>query len=198
MKRYVSTILVVIIFIFMGACGSNVENQLLPISAKTIGVAVNETLSAIPYITPTSISTETSEKIEDTPLIPTETTTQLSQLAPLYYELEWVTLGPMDQEMVIDIDGKTNEKVLLSGIAYKAAMPPGKDDFVNRIHNYYYKENMLAEGWIMINGWGGVDGTIIEYFNNSGYFLTVRINNKQPSSIIVWISNWTSIIPIIP
>ena len=195
MKRELGRIIAAGIIIFMVACKSNENNQDSSISVQTIGAAVNATLSAMPSQTQSVPPSATSERLNETKTESTKTNTQFAYTAPLYYELDWDILGSNDQEIVVD--GSTNKKIVLSGTAYQAQMPPGKNDFVNRIRNYYSQNNLSTMGWIMVNGWGGVDGILTEYFNYSGYFLTVRFNNKQPS-IIVWISEYTTVIPTIP
>lgn len=131
-----------------------------------------------------------------TPVPPTSTSTPVQTFAPLYSEITWENLGTSEQEVVVN--QQTNEKITLSGYSFQASMPSEKNDLTNNVYHYYSNENMASMGWILMGGGGGATGILTEFYSETGYFLTIRFTYGQSQSIILWISDETTIIPVLP
>jgi len=75
----------------------------------------------------------------------------------------------------------------LAGYNYQASLPPN-----DNVYAYYSNENMKTMGWMFVGGWGET----AEFYNESGYFLTLSFSHRQ-GSIIIWISDQTAIVPVL-
>lgn len=191
MKKFSLLISIFVLFSLLAGCASNVLLPNVATDADKIETIVAGTLSAIPTVTPAPIPSATHTPF---PLTPTDIPVQI--LAPLYSEVNWENLGSSEQEIVLN--PQTNERITLSGNSFQAPLPSEKNDLVNNVNRYYYEENMANMGWILVSGWGGVSGLLTEFYNEPGYFLTVRFNYEESPSIIVWISDETTIVPVLP
>jgi hypothetical protein len=161
------------------------------VAVQTVFAGTTQTAVAnVPTDTPTGIP----EIIGETPTLPIATNTPVKTLVPLYWEVTWENLGRLEQELLVN--EQTNKRITLSGYAYQAPLPSEKNDLVVNVNTYYSIENLRNMGWMFISGWGGVTGMLTEFYNETGYFLTVRYNAS--SSIVIWISNETTIVPVIP
>lgn len=192
MKNTTALISLFMLFAFFTSCSNDMENQAPVNSAETVAAIVNATLSAMS----TLAFTDTPTPVEETPTALMQTSTPVQTLVPLYWEVIWESLGRSEQELLIN--QQTNERITLSGYTYQAPLPSEKNDLTNNINTYYSSENLLNMGWKFISGWGGVDGMLTEFYNETGYFLMVRTYRGQSSSITVWISDTTTIVPVIP
>jgi hypothetical protein len=196
MKHGVALISLFILLTFSTSCASNIENQTPVISVETVAAIVNATLSAMPTAAPTLAFTDTPTPIEEAPTAPMSTSTSVQILVPLYWEVTWENLGRLEQELLIN--QQTNERIILSGYIYQAPLPSEKNDLTVNVNMYYSNENLLNMGWKFIMGGGGVDGMLTEFYNETGYFLMVRTSRGQSPSITVWISDATTVVPVIP
>jgi hypothetical protein len=196
MKNTIALISVFVLIMLVAACSSNMENQSPDNSAETVAAIVNATPSSVPTTTPTLALTDTSELTEETPTDPIPTSTSTQTLVPLYWEVTWENLGRSEQEILVN--QQTNERITLHGSTFQAPLPSEKNDLVNNVNLYYSNNNMANMGWTFVGGWGGVEGLLTEFYNESGYFLMVKTNRGQSSSITIWISDQTTIVPTIP
>jgi hypothetical protein len=191
MKKFSLLISIFVLFSLLAGCAGNEPLSNVATDANKIETIVAGTLAAIPTLTPAPLPSATHTPIPLTPTgIPVQT------LAPLYSEVTWENLGPSEQEILLN--QQTNEKITLSGNSFQAALPSEKNDLVNNVNLYYYEENMANMGWILVSGWGGATGLLTEFYNETGYFLTVRFNYGESPSIIVWISDETTVVPVLP
>jgi len=196
MRTKITFSLTLLLVVFLVSCSNNTANQEPTISVETVAAIVNATFSAIPTSVPPTFAptlelTPTAKPTEETVTLPTPTNTPTPILVPLYWELTWENLGRSEQE--ISLNAQTNERVMLAGYIYDAPLQS-----TDNVYAYYSNENMANMGWMFVGGAGGTTyGIITEFYNETGYFLTVRITSGQSQSIIVWISDQTDIVPVI-
>ena len=193
MKKYLFLISTVLLFSLLSACANNKPAPNAISDANMVETIVAGTLSAIPSATLTPVPSVPSET-----LIPVQspfTGTPAQTLAPLYSELTWENLGSSEQE--VWVNQQTNERITLSGYAFQALFPSESNDLEN-IFNFYSTENMANMEWVTVGGAGGTEGILTEYYNKTGYFLTIWTHNNQPRLITVWISDETTIVPVVP
>lgn len=203
MKRIIAPISVLLFVMLLISCSNNTADQVSTNSVETIAAIVNATLSAIPTITtalptttPTVELTPATEVIEETSSASIFTDTPIPSLVPLYWELTWENLGRSEQEVLVN--PQTNERTTLSGYLYQAPLPSEKNDLTNNVNSYYSERNMANMDWLFVSGAGGVGSLLAEFYNESGYFLTVTTQYGASSLITVWISDQTVIVPVIP
>lgn len=185
MKRSTFILYAIILLSLLAACVSNNATQDTSTDEDKVATIVAGTLSSIP--SPSPILTET--------LVPMPTNTPVQTLAPLYSEITWENLGRSEQE--ISVNWLTNERITLAGYTYQAPFPAEKNDLANNVYMYYSNENMANMGWMFVGGWGGTTGILTEFYNETGYFLTIRHTSGQSQSVIIWISDQTDVVPVI-
>lgn len=184
------------LLVLLSAC-STMEVSATPVDVSALQTAAIQTVFAgatqtaaaiVPTDTP--LSTVTPETIEATATLSIPSSTAVKTFVPLYWELTWENLGQSEQE--ISLNWQTNERITLAGYTHQAPLPSNDNAYA-----YYSNENMANMGWMFVGGWGGTIGTITEFYNETGYFLTIKITSGQSQSIIVWISDETNVVPVL-
>ncbi|MFT3891291.1 MAG: hypothetical protein QM730_06625 [Anaerolineales bacterium] len=197
MKNKIAFISLIVLITFFTSCSNQPETQTADIvSAETVVAMFNATVAAAPTATATVIPTITvtnTAQIEATATVPTATNAPVKVLVPLYWEATWENLGRKDME--VTVNEATYERVTLSGYSYRASIP--SESMKKRADEYYFMDNMKNLGWQFILGAGG-KGILIEYYNENGYFLMMWSEGGDSPSITVWISDETTVVPVIP
>ena len=197
MKRTIVFVSLLVLVAFFTSCSNQPETQIPDIvSAETVVAMFNATVAAVPTATATvlpAITVTNTAQIEAAPTVPAVTDTSVKVLVPLYWEATWENLGR--SEIEVTVNEKTYERITLSGYSYQTSL--SSESLINNARAYYSMENMKNLGWKFIMGAGGV-GILNEYYNENGYFLMVWTKGGESPSITVWISDETTVVPIIP